>query len=821
MDDREQFCCGNSICCEGLPGNSTNISTNIIPSLVTQNQDHNGILNVYTIDQQPSKYRCRIPKLQHLGGVHVHDICHGWMILSNYPRFVMWSLWNPATSKLIRLPPLLHKDDLDCYIESCCLSSPPGDPSSILLLTRSVKSNFVFCRLVKRKKSRLWTEMSYAKQLKRIGEEDGMLHFPTCCNGKVYAISDDTFSIVQIDIKVVKDKQVVITIMPFQKYPFPYFHTSPHFMVLKGSGTELFAISGRVNAPAVCVNMFKLDMTTTHDEHTPWEVINDLSIVPISYIPAVASGLGGYVHVRDDCSRMIIHSFHVKDETHSLLTMPCLLKGNQVTLWEYRGLEAGNDRQVKCANDRKQQQEEEDKEKNDDPIVVYTGEESCLLDVPFHVLEMIMEHCVGIEYINLRATCKRCHLAAPRIHWRNNTALRKLQKYSLVSPWLMVVEQFYGGGGIMNFTDPISGDKYLMKLRLPGVVSLKYYEHNSISCSKYGWLLFYTCSGDFEFHYQLVFFNPFTNDVRKLPPTPPDCLKNLCFSAPPTSGTDCMVVGFSVKGDAAYILRYVDQQEEQLLWHRFNVDGVGRTPYPYDLSFQAQDLYDTCFHFPTFHGGDLYALCYRGQLVVFKDMSEGSFSQPEVVSAEPPECPKLHIPQYFLMERDRHLLLVIVDMFGGDPQLFQFNDSTKEWNRIESLERHVIFIGEEASCVCLEAKTPKMQNKIYFPRFKHGKLIFYSLETSKYHSFDGELVTKEERFEFDVLHSTSIHLSLHAWIEPTCQVAFGTQTGLDRTGQDWTGRYWTGQESRIGLDGTGLDWTEQMSVLCLVRLELD
>jgi len=227
------------------------------------------------------------------------------------------------------------------------------------------------------------------------------------------------------------------------------------------------------------------------------------------------------------------------------------------------------------------------------------------------------------------------------------------------------------------------------------------------------------------------------------------------------------VVGFSIEGHTAYILRYVDQQEEQLLWRRFDVDGIGRTPCPFYLRYQALDLYDSCFHFPTFHGRDLYALCYRGQLVVFKDMSEGSFSQPEVLLAEPPECPGLYLPQYFLMERDQYLLLVIVDKFEGDLRLFQFNDSTKEWNQIQSLERHVIFIGD-ATCVCVEAKTPKMQNKIYFPRYKDGKLIFYSLETSKYHTFDGKLASREDAFEFGSRDFRStIHLSLQAWIEPT------------------------------------------------------
>ncbi|KAJ9557630.1 hypothetical protein OSB04_012244 [Centaurea solstitialis] len=48
----------------------------------------------------------------------------------------------------------------------------------------------------------------------------------------------------------------------------------------------------------------------------------------------------------------------------------------------------------------------------------------------------------------------------------------------------------------------------------------------------------------------------------------------------------------------------------------------------------------------------------------------------------------------------------------------------------------------------------------------------------------------------------------------------GSVCYADSIGQDWTRQNWTGQEGRTGLDETGLDWTEQMSVLCLVEVEV-
>nr|GEZ45249.1 4-coumarate--CoA ligase-like 7 [Tanacetum cinerariifolium] len=49
--------------------------------------------------------------------------------------------------------------------------------------------------------------------------------------------------------------------------------------------------------------------------------------------------------------------------------------------------------------------------------------------LPFDLLELIMlEFCVGLEYINFRTTCKRCHLAAPIIKWCNQTASKRAVK---------------------------------------------------------------------------------------------------------------------------------------------------------------------------------------------------------------------------------------------------------------------------------------------------------------------------------------------------------------------------------------------------------
>ncbi|GKF64638.1 hypothetical protein Tco_0188086 [Tanacetum coccineum] len=161
----------------------------------------------------------------------------------------------------------------------------------------------------------------------------------------------------------------------------------------------------------------------------------DLTCVnTVYYRPAVASELGGYIYIRDGKGK-ILYSYHVKDNTISLSFMPSLvLPTSNVSLWECR-LEDDHGIST-CTVDSK---------RKDDEIVVrsptvYEAEfnESWLLSLPFDNLEMIMGLCVGVEYINFRATCKHCHLAVPSINWSDESASKRMQTYSLISPWLMV-----------------------------------------------------------------------------------------------------------------------------------------------------------------------------------------------------------------------------------------------------------------------------------------------------------------------------------------------------------------------------------------------
>ncbi|KAK9073797.1 hypothetical protein SSX86_006391 [Deinandra increscens subsp. villosa] len=711
----------------------------------------------YTIDNMQYSYEYRISELQ---GRRIRACYHGWMILSNHPDNILWSLWNPLTSKLIHLPPLINEDK---HPHECCLSAPPDDQGSFLLLTKAKVPTVVLCRLDCNRK---WTEISYDEQLKSIrgedysfleitcselfssisGPDECFLERPTCCNGKIYAMTMGGcyMFVIQVDI-VVKGEEVGISLMPFVEIPSMSYNLCPAHnnfnsidRFVKGSGKDLFCIGLCFTYETAIGNvyLFKLDFTSMM-----WEEMVDLKdaifFLEVAsgystcyYDSLVNSEVGGYVHIIGESGK-VIYSYHAKDRTMSVSSTPLVVQKSQVSAWAM--LESRLE--IDLAESKQEEEEDKDTEivvrgiEGDESEFDITTGESHLLHIPVDVLKMIMELCTGREYMRFRATCKLCYSVAPPIlQWRSKTTLRRLQMYSLGSPLLMVFDNYRG---IITFIDPTSDDRHFIKI--PQELKGNY----QIYCSKYGWVLMYEIDGS------MVFFNPFTYDIRELPVAP--YIESLCFSAPPTS-PDCMVVGFTASDEWPMFFHFVSREP---VWYKSRLN-FGDVPCSY--------------HFPTFNGRDVYALCNNKGLDVFRGMVGGEHTW-EVFFDEAARSGCKSPAQYFLSNCDQHSLLVIVGQFGESVEVFIATESSEEWEKIDTLGKHMIYISG-TSCICLEAKSPEMGNKIYFPRLLHSDetgIVFYSLETCMYHTFDGKNI--QESFGAD-LFGTKHLCCPHTWIEP-------------------------------------------------------
>ncbi|XP_071697429.1 uncharacterized protein [Rutidosis leptorrhynchoides] len=494
---------------------------------------------------------------------------------------------------------------------------------------------------------------------------------------------------------------------------------------------------------------YEVDCTKDFDiTRDMWEEMNNLKDTAIFYVdlgrdrtifhnPAVASDEllgGGYIYIRDKMDG-ILHLYHVRDKTIMASPMPSrVVSTTHVSMWEgTRQLEEEDDHVEANWTGTSIKQEKDERVVTLDEDL-NNNESSRLLDV----LEMLLEHCVGVEYLNLRATCKLCCLALPPIRWSNETSRTRLHNCSLTLPWLMVANKHRGG--TISFTDPLSGDNYFVK-KNSQVLSIV---NDRMYCSRYGWLLFesreYKCP---------VLFNPFTSDVRKLPNFGE--ILCLCLSASPTTNSssnnnNCIVAGFAYDEGQDYLIYSV---------------GVGGDQWRFvPLGNDDWHIYALL----TFIGRDLYALGEGRQVIVFKNLGGEERIRKTVLANAPPlmmvsSSSSRETRNYFLMScDDEHLLLVIVGDECREIEVFKRNDDEDKWEKIDGIGKHTIFIGGTTS-ICVDAKMSEMENKIYFPQ-----LVWYSLETHTYHaSSDGKIMKRY----FQGFVGAKSHLNCHAWIQPS------------------------------------------------------
>ncbi|XP_071719490.1 uncharacterized protein [Rutidosis leptorrhynchoides] len=226
--------------------------------------------------------------------------------------------------------------------------------------------------------------MSYASQLKRITYDGELLHSLSCCNGKIYALNSDGFlcrMVIQVKIVINGIGEVVIQLLMFGARPWSgsvRYSSYNRDTFIRGYGKDLFCVEvyyHEITKKIVDVSLFRLDtgivksedlaclkkwdlsdmtMDEVEDEdqdglditRVMWEEINDLKDAffyldlgrngSIYYNPAVASGLGGYIHIRDGMGE-ILHLYHVRDRTIISSPMPLrVVSTTRVLMWEGR-----------------------------------------------------------------------------------------------------------------------------------------------------------------------------------------------------------------------------------------------------------------------------------------------------------------------------------------------------------------------------------------------------------------------------------------------------------------------------------------------------
>ena len=341
--------------------------------------------------------------------------------------------------------------------------------------------------------------------------------------------------------------------------------------------------------------------------------------------------------------------------------------------------------------------------------VLKAHDESAL---PLDVVEVIAKYLNNVlDYLHFRASNNLFRLAAPPIQWRSSSmSMSRFDDLSM-SPLFV----FSATEKDFTFVHPKHGLAYKYIINWPQ----GWYSYSEICCSKDGWI-----SNKFQF-----FYNPFTKKLLSHPRLRyrKEIKNTRCFgmSHSPTS-SECIAV---------------------------ELDREVKVHDPFN---GAVILYD-CREFPVynispvFHNGLFYCLSMKGKLGVIEATRE-KINWKEI---EGPQAPYNKHFNNFLVECDGNLLAVLESSLGKGVRVFKLDESTMTWMKVESLQNHMLFVGKTSFSAV--ANIPGMENKIYFSRFYGQNVVFYSLDTNNYHTFENDEVVN--------FHHMREHLD-GCWIQP-------------------------------------------------------
>ncbi|KAK8651780.1 hypothetical protein V6N13_141364 [Hibiscus sabdariffa] len=693
--------------------------------LVHSHGENNGNHTFSSITSPEESHFRRFPHSRHEKfWVSCND---GWSLSSDADHRHFF-LWNIVQQKKITLPPLMN--NFRGYISHCTLTSPPTKPDCTILLS-ATDTPLIFCLHLgdvvlncdRGLGDRQWIEINYTDEvIKRLNNN---LEIITplrvfSCNGGLYA--QTRFSRLLLIEKL--DPSYGRLVLKSLRLSFPgapdIFEPEVRGFLAEFQG-KIYWILFRFGVvkedeEVIDVDVHGLDlskMVWKRIEHAPDLVffVHETSSFCCRAIEPEIHGNRIYFS-----SNKILCSYHIGDKTLSAksLHLPEIMS-------PYSSFWIMPDQSI-----RDESREEKIKGASEiSNVAVKKSEEEETKDgsyLPFDIAEKVADFVDDfVDFLHLRASHSVFRsIPIPR-HLNKTTP-------SLYSPWLILQRDC-----VWSMIDTVCRDSYFIKLPNPPL------SISTLCFARKGWLLM---SGRlFSSH----LFNPFT---RQLVPFPKKSSSLdgrrlsrsfMAFSDYPSA--DCL---------ALEVNKFCDEHFEICCARLCDGDRWRRILFPSrDEQFQFYDNH------PVFFRGEFYILGHCGKLVAVKFRQNGAISW----NVFRPEKPCSY-QQNFLVECNGQLWGVFVGRFGERVGVFEFKAAENAWRRIENLGNCTIFISR-CSSVAAMPRIPGMENRIYFPRFcgETGyDVVFYSLETNKFHSCG----TKDSEVDF----CGTRELLNAAWIQP-------------------------------------------------------
>ncbi|GKV37366.1 hypothetical protein SLEP1_g45408 [Rubroshorea leprosula] len=666
----------------------------------------------------------------------------GWLILSDQKE--RYSLWNPLTLEFIHLPPLalrntLHtKEEIRGAVLTSPLTSNHNHESTVILVEQNVPSLF-FCKLGVGGDQRClhWTQRFITVNHKV--DADNYLRNPVNCNGRLYS-QFNRFKLIEVDLHSEGLGFASRWLdMPRPKYMQDSVKVNGY---LFESGGELFAIHLSlisVTIPweeVISVQVSRLDVPANG-----WNKVESLEDIAF-FVSAFSSFscpalIGSGVEPNHINFQFLgdksLYSFNMQDKTVSV-SLPC---PNLPLAWESFFFAIKRTSPTTTAIDDVQDQtrdvDDESKEiiKPDEIISEIVSEEvGQFAKLPLDTLDRIGRCLVLGDYMSFRAANKLCRLAAPP-----SSSLQGFhQGYNscLLPPWLTYWQK---GDDVCNFIDPlrVHGGKYL--IHIPNNQS----KDVTMCYSKEGWCVMLRGKDS------IFLWNPFAKKTILLPNLAPAKCEEVSgcgFSCSPVS-SDCVIA----------ILLSNDLYRHCIDFFSLDNDGKGTRHRNIVAAFTFKEFRVTNHNNPTFYDGAFYFLGTKGNLAVVRKLDEEIFCQ----LLERPECPCDSFRQNFLLECDGKLLSVFVGSLGKWVRIFRLDFSEMVWVEVENLGNRSLYL----SCFSSFA-TPSisgMENKVYFPRFYSDRLVYYSLDSRKFHCHGAQDILED-------FYNTKMQL-FSCWIQPS------------------------------------------------------
>ncbi|KAG8378137.1 hypothetical protein BUALT_Bualt08G0106800 [Buddleja alternifolia] len=284
----------------------------------------------------------------------------------------------------------------------------------------------------------------------------------------------------------------------------------------------------------------------------------------------------------------------------------------------------------------------------------------------------------------------------------------------------------YRHGPCLMFDGKKTGKwKFFQYNRIFSMIDFPQLDDAEIVCSKHGWLLM---SHDYSI---LFFFDPFNNRSINIHHRIDFPYEIICFFNSPTS-SDCTIIGISgTRGYSPYVYIGVLRKGEDK-WNRYE--------------YNCNTGFVLAVSTPILHRGWLYCLDVKGNVGTLNINKHGHDQSSWIVYTKcllPARFRNKTRQHFFIKHHEEETIFaVFVAHDERKANVFRLLEPDMKWELVEDLGDKRLFVSRTSSLI-ETAPLKSMANKIYFPMLKDDDGVYYSLDTRKYHSYEGGLSSKK------------------------------------------------------------------------------